>query len=414
MQVQSVSLYAPKISNNGVNSSNIFNYLIQKNIKPDSFERQSSQISFTGSNDNTDSKKTKNENSLSDSLKNLSIKGKPFLLGLVTSAAMVKMGEGAEELLFDSDGYTISDDGIQSSLVNIDSDEQIIEFKGTGIEIDADNYDFVDWENGVFRNFDGSVDIDLGNNKFIDAIHGIFVDPSEKVSAIMDGDYLQPMAIPNFTGYQTWPYPVMHSSSSEEVVERGRFGVIGEWLMKLFKKDSMPETENMKDIFGNDMILAKDKDGDAYFASYMKAIDSNPIFAQFRNVAGKENVAEAVNNEHLRQYIEKNHPEFGMRIRPYMLDKSHLHVPEETSPDTSSYTVDPLTADLNKNGIPDYLEKGLSAEEAMQDANHNGIPDFLEGDHNGNLIPDFMEVDANLNGIPDFLENLVKSLFGAK
>ena len=56
----------------------------------------------------------------------------------------------------------------------------------------------------------------------------------------------------------------------------------------------MPETESMKDIFGNDMILAKDKDGDAYFATYMKAIDSNPIFAQFRNVAGKENVAEAV------------------------------------------------------------------------------------------------------------------------
>ena len=353
MQLQAINLATSKVLNNGVESSHILKHSLLRSSKFDSFEKQTSQISFTGkSDDDKNSKEPKKEKSLSDSIKNLSIKGKPFLLGLAISAAMVKMGEGAEELFFDSDGYSVLENGIQSNLVNIDSDEQIIEFKGTGIKIDADNYDFVDWENGIFKNFDGSVDIDLGNNKFIDAIHGIFVDPSEKVSAIMDGNYLQPMAIPAFgSGYPTCPWDDRWSNmpSSENVREGSRLGVLGEWLRGdhrnnnsnnsndestidkigtflrgLFKKDSMPETENMKDIFGNDMILAKDKDGDAYFASYMKVIDSNPIFAQFRNIAGKENVTETINNEYLRQYIEKNHPEFGMRIRPYMLDRSHL------------------------------------------------------------------------------------------
>lgn len=464
MRVQAVDFktYTQKVKR--ANFSNTFSNSM--NEKVDSFDRQSSDILFTGVGDDKNSKKLKKENSLSNSMKNVAIKGKPFLLGLVTSAAMVKMGADAEELLFDSDGYSISEDSIKSSLVNIDSDEQIIEFKGTGIEIDADDYDFVDWENGIFKNFDGSVDIDLGNNKFIDTIHGIFVDPDERVSAIMDGNYLQSMAIPSFgSGYPTCPWDDRWSTMSqpENVKEGSKFGVLGEWLRGdyknstssnndesamdkigtflrgLFKKDSMPDTNGMKDIFGNDMILAKDKDGDAYFASYMKAIDSNPLFAQFRNTVGKENVAEAVNNEHLRQYIEKNHPGFGMRIPPYMLDKNRIHMSEQT-PDVGLYIVNPLTADLNKNGIPDYLEKGLSTQEAIQDINNNGIPDFLENDSNGNsipdyldidennngipdffendsngnLIPDFLEIDENDNGIPDFIENLLKKLFGAE
>lgn len=365
------------------------------------------------------------------------------MLGLATSAAMVKLGEGAKDVLLNENGYLATENGIFSDSVNIDYANQVINFEGTGIRIDADDYDYADWENGIFKNFDGSVDIDLGNNKFIDEVHGIFVDPQEKISAVLDGNHLQSIAIPSFTGYQTWPYPVLHGTNIDDgaelsTIEKIRqlidkplqekesiFERASKFIKTIFANDAMPQTDNIQDIFGNKVIIAKDSDGDTYFAPYMKEIDSNPIFAQFRRTYGTENTVETINNEHLRQYIEKNHPKFGMKIQPYTLGEKHTFAPNIKSADESQFFTDPLTVDLNKNGIPDYQEQGLSTKEATQDINHNGIPDFLENDSNGNGIPDFLEIDANGNhipdfletdlngnGIPDFLENLVKSIFG--
>ena len=82
------------------------------------------------------------------------------------------MGSDARQLLSDEKGYDITENSITSKLVNIDNENQIMEFKGTGIKIDADDHDYSDWKNGIFKNRDGSVDIDLGKNKFIDVKNG--------------------------------------------------------------------------------------------------------------------------------------------------------------------------------------------------------------------------------------------------
>ena len=297
----------------------------------DTFVKQQEDISFSGFKKN---KKVENrtEDNLASSLKHVSIKGMPFLLGVVTSAAVVKMGEGAAELLCDSDGYSVTEDGVVSDLVKIDTDNQILEFKGTGISINADDYDYVDWENGIFRNIDGSVDINLAEGKFIDTVNGIIVDPEHQVSGILDNGVMQAMAIPKFdniefgSGYPTgivddrWgTLQQEYARRNPEIYEqRNPFEKAADFIKSLFSEDSMPQVDGMEDIFGNEIITAKDSNGDMYLASYLqKEIDANPTFADFRMKFGKEAATERVNAERLEQYIQANHPSFGTRIMAY-------------------------------------------------------------------------------------------------
>ena len=123
MQIQAIT---PHLSFVGVKRQDKFNSTgdFQKlSYTKDSFEKQNSEISFTAN------KKENIKDNLGSSLSNIKMKGLPFLLGVVTSAAMVKMGEQASELLCDSDGYLVTEDGVFSDLVNIDLDEQILESK---------------------------------------------------------------------------------------------------------------------------------------------------------------------------------------------------------------------------------------------------------------------------------------------
>lgn len=260
------------------------------------------------------------------------MKGVPFLLGLVTSAAMVKMGEGAAELLCDPDGYLITEDGVVSDLVKIDTDNQILEFKGTGISINADDYDYVDWENGIFRNFDGSVDINLAEGKFIDTINGVIVDSEHQISGILDNGVMQTMGIPKFdniefgSGYPTGIVDDRWGTLQQEYARRNPeiyeqknpFEKASDFIKGLFKEDSMPQVDGMEDIFGNEIITAKDNNGDVYLASYLqKEIDANPVFTDFRMKFGREVATERVSSERMEEYIQTNYPSFGTRIMAY-------------------------------------------------------------------------------------------------
>ena len=60
MQVQAINLATPKVLNNGVESSHVSKHSLLRNSKLDSFEKQNSQISFTGKgDDNKNTKKSK-------------------------------------------------------------------------------------------------------------------------------------------------------------------------------------------------------------------------------------------------------------------------------------------------------------------------------------------------------------------
>ena len=86
MQIQAIT---PHLSFVGVKRQDKFNSTgnFQKlSYTKDSFEKQNSEISFTAN------KKENIKDNLGSSLSNIKMKGLPFLLGVVTSAAMVKMG----------------------------------------------------------------------------------------------------------------------------------------------------------------------------------------------------------------------------------------------------------------------------------------------------------------------------------
>ncbi len=328
MQVQAINLATPKVLNNGVKSSHVSKHSLLRSSKLDSFEKQTSQISFTGLRKSKKSSQKnpkeistpKIEKDIDKSMKDVPLAGMSFLLGLATSAAMVKLGDGAKDLLLSESGYLVSENGVKTDLIDIDRAKGIIEFTGTGISIDSSECDIADWDNGIFRNHDGSIDIDLANNKFIDTVNGIFVDPAAKISAILDGNRLQNMAIPSFgSGYPTCPWDDrwLNMPKSENVEEGSKFGVLGEWLRKIFKKDAMPETNDMKDIFGNDMVVAKDKDGDTYLAPYMKSVVENPIFKDFTKGMSKEDTIEAANDLKLKHYIDEKYPNFSTRVIPF-------------------------------------------------------------------------------------------------
>lgn len=319
---QSIQVYN---KSNFAYKSNVFN--TNKKEEKDVFVKQNSEISFSGAKKNNEDSDLRKEKNLGSSMKHVNIKGLPFLLGLATSAAMVKMGEKASALLCDANGYNVSEDGVSSELVNIDTENQILEFKGSGISIIADDYDYVDWENGIFRNKDGSVDINLGENRYIDTKNGIFVDPDEKISAVLDGKTMQSIAIPNFgSGYPTGIVDDRWGTMQQEYARRhpemfekkNPLEKATEFIKNIFRKDSMPQVDNMHDIFGNEIITAKDNDGDTYLASFLrKEIEENPVFADFKMKYGTEAAAEKINGARVEQYIQENYPSFGTRIMVY-------------------------------------------------------------------------------------------------
>ena len=383
-------------------------------------------------------------------------------MGVVTSAAMVKMGEKAAELLCDSDGYLVTENGVFSDLVNIDLDEQILEFKGTGISINADDYDYVDWENGIFRNFDGSADINLGEGKFIDTINGIIVDSEHEVSGILDNGVMQTMAVPHFgSGYPTgviddrWgTLQQEYARQNPEIYEQQNpFEKAANFIKGLFREESMPEVNGVQDIFGNEIMIAKDNNGDTYLASYLqKEIESNPIFTAFAAKFGKEAATERVSGERLQQYIKTNYPNFGTRILAYEggrnatggigdYNKVMESLLERHGIKNKKDTVEILKEfDTNKDGklsvdeLQNYIqslsrdERGNLDEEGtagfleLFDVNHDGkitfdeIMKVFDLDGNGSVSFDevfsFFDFDSDgVTTISEFFKGIIKLIF---
>lgn len=320
IKLQTVAL-APRVySTLKTNSLNCQNAK-KANTGTDAFIKQQDNVSFGGFRKNRNNK-IKTEDNLASSLKNVSIKGMPFLLGLATSAAMVKMGKGAKELLCNEDGYKVSENGVKSDLVNIDEKQGVIEFEGTGIKIDTDKCDIVDWENGIFKNYDGSIDIDLGNNKFIDTEAGILVDPSENISAVLDGEHFENIAIPTFgSGYPTCPWDdrwatIDRHMDTEE--KESVFDKAGDFIRSIFGDNSEIDTEDMRDIFGNKIVEATDATGDTYLTYIPQKLEASPVFDRFKQLLGDDETAvEFANNMHLKSYIEDKYPSFGTRVMAY-------------------------------------------------------------------------------------------------
>lgn len=93
---------------------------------------------------------------------------------------------------------SLKEQRLQSSNIIADGDDGIFKMKNTPLKLDARNYDISQPEKGIYKNIDGSVDIDLTNKKYIDKENGIFIDPEHNISAFINKNgKMQNLVIPD-------------------------------------------------------------------------------------------------------------------------------------------------------------------------------------------------------------------------
>ena len=137
---------------------------------------------------------------LAKDLATIGIVGGGFLLALAGASSLMARTNPTDIFLPDGT-YLMSVDDMKLKTDRIEADgvTGAINFKGTKINIEPEKYDYVDTERGIYRNNDGSVDIDLLNHKYIDVENKIFIDPERKISAMFDGEAMHNIVIPDFT-----------------------------------------------------------------------------------------------------------------------------------------------------------------------------------------------------------------------
>ena len=213
-------------------------------------------VSFTSK---TDSRKE--ENNLVDALATIGFVGIPLVSSIIIGTELMKHSPKGNEIFLSDGSYlcNVKDLKLESDKVIADADDGIFKVEGTGIDINPDRFsghgDIFDPEHGIYRTADGSIDIDLLNNKYIDTHNGIFVDPDEKISTLVDEDgEVKHFVLPSFAGYQTWPYPLVTRNDDDSIGEEGF----------LEKFANSPLISGIKDLFDRDVVMATDDDGNEY------------------------------------------------------------------------------------------------------------------------------------------------------
>lgn len=436
MQIQGLSLNTISGTRNFKSTKCVSN-VNKLTYENDSFVKQNSQISFKG---------RQKEDNLGDSIASIGLVGGSLLLSIAAGIALTQ-NEDLNEIFADNDGYSINldDSSVISDKVVADADDGIFKVEGTGIDINPDRFsgedDVFDPTRGVYKTADGSIDIDLLNNKYIDSQNGIYVDPEHKISTLVDsnGEYRH-FKIPNviFRGSS-----MSGSNYGADVInpydglEGMKDGFVKDFVAtiktsplfeKFFLKEQLVEAD---DLFGRKTIEQTDEDGN----KYVSTIPENLPSSISRLGSGSELVAsstEELNDSNFSSYLKDrlSMSAFIESTRPSANNADSENQDSLSDYDPSSFVIDPFTADLDKTGIPDYIELGLTPEEAIKDGNVNHIPDFLEEidddedgtpdifedddndgipnifeDDDGDGIPNYLDSDANGNGIPDYLEN---------
>ena len=210
VQFYPYSVYNNKYQNpNNSFSTNFLSQTKFNNNQSDFFVKSLNNISFAGVEKN-------NKKDVISDLEAIGIIGAPFVLSIGAGTyAMNRMNP--KDIFLPSGTYFMSTDQMKTDKILADADEEILKIEGTPIDIDASKYDISDFEHGIFKNFDGSVDIDLANNKYIDIDKGVIIDPDHNLSFIQDETgilhnlVLPDLNSPNFNGASigtTNPIPV--------------------------------------------------------------------------------------------------------------------------------------------------------------------------------------------------------------
>lgn len=167
----------------------------------DIFIKNASDVSFSGKKYND-----ARENLMS-ALTVAGFVGVPFLCSVTMAAAIAK--QQSPEKIFLSDGSffaNASDLSKRPDEVLIDRENRSFQAKDAGIDLNPERFDFVNVRKGIYKNYDGSADINLSENKYIDRENGIFIDEKDKMSLIENDGIYQNVLLPSFkSGYPTRP-----------------------------------------------------------------------------------------------------------------------------------------------------------------------------------------------------------------
>ena len=336
IKFQAFSFAKSQRVNSGVNN-NFQNYSnMNFSLKNDVFVRSpKAEPSFAGK---------KVENNLSEDLLAIGIVGAPFVLSIAGGTYMMKKCDSKDIFLPDGT-YLMSTDNLslKTDKINADGLNGSIKIEGTGIDIDPDKYDYDVCipEKGIYKNYDGSVDIDLLNHKYIDVANKVFIDPANKISAVFDGNSMQNIVIPSFSGTSMSGNEHYIATPTRSEYINAHNGQVPENdpiydmykdktdlnlrvaypddnrtnMQKLadffnpFARNRVVNFDKTKeyDIFGREILTVKDADG-----SITKfGLDERLAKIAEQNNISNENLGEIckfVDNIRLKDYIVSNHP----------------------------------------------------------------------------------------------------------
>lgn len=325
-----------------INSVSRNNYastpILSQGVEKDTFVK-SNNVAFKG-NYSTDD--------LADAILAIGFIGAPLLLSIAASNYLAK--KFPPEDIFTSDGQyicSVKDFRVESDKILADADDGIFKVKGTGINIDASKYDVAIPEKGIYKNHDGSVDIDLLHNKYIDIENGILIDPEAKISVIQVDDEFVNVGLPAFgSGYPTCPWDPRWNDSyligSPDQYRHEKIDITRSEYKKLFgyepehdprgvqaKGDILPDrsfAEKIKDFFNGNSDEKYDIFGRRFFDfkdlngnTQKIALDdeSYELIKKF-DIDGEAipEIAKFIDNLKLEQYITNNYPEYKDLLHP--------------------------------------------------------------------------------------------------
>ena len=214
IKVIGVNLKGNNINNNSIQKSfNVYYNTIQPSFMGNDFFKKANEYDKNKKNNSVDTnpkltetnmqkqgfKKVDKSSNIVEALQVVGFVGGTFALGL--GVAMLLADGGDPNYVFLPDGtafMNLKEQRLQSSNIIADGDDGIFKMKNTPLKLDARTYDISQPEKGIYKNLDGSVDIDLMHNKYIDKEHGIFVDPEHNISAFINKDgKMQNLVIPD-------------------------------------------------------------------------------------------------------------------------------------------------------------------------------------------------------------------------
>lgn len=362
IKVIGVNLKGNNINNNSIQKSfNVYYNTIQPSFTGNDFFKKANEYDKNKKNNSVDTnpkltetnmqkqgfKKVDKSSNIVEALQVVGFVGGTFALGL--GVAMLLADGGDPNYVFLPDGtafMNLKEQRLQSSNIIADGDDGIFKMKNTPLKLDARNYDISQPEKGIYKNLDGSVDIDLMHNKYIDKEHGIFVDPEHNISAFINKDgKMQNLVIPDINdkvSFQQLPqesqkWTAGHITYKPQAITRHDFieqyGITPEryaaehegqtGYAEILPDDNRSAFDKLKDfilnndtddkiydIFGREIIKLEDSNGNISHV----ALDENlQAFVKEHgfNEEDINKISNFVDTLHLKDYLVKYEPNYA-------------------------------------------------------------------------------------------------------